>query len=74
MMTLNDLCAHLLPPDEHLKFKTLHIPTASLVYKLFNFNDIYFDLSSSLIVFSTATLLYSMGYNSLSFKYLRLYS
>ena len=23
MMTLNDLCAHLLPPDEHLKFKTL---------------------------------------------------
>jgi transposase len=25
MMTLNDLCAHLLPPDEHLKFKTLHI-------------------------------------------------
>jgi transposase len=25
MMTLNDLCVHLLPPDEHLKFKTLHI-------------------------------------------------
>ncbi len=23
MMTLNDLCAHLLPPEEHLKFKTL---------------------------------------------------
>ena len=23
MITLNDLCAHLLPPDEHLKFKTL---------------------------------------------------
>jgi hypothetical protein len=23
MMTLNDLCAHLLPPEEHLTFKTL---------------------------------------------------
>ena len=23
MITLNDLCAYLLPPDEHLKFKTL---------------------------------------------------
>ena len=23
MMTLNDLCAQLLPPEEHLKFKTL---------------------------------------------------
>ncbi len=25
MITLNDLCAHLLPPDEHLQFKTLNI-------------------------------------------------
>ena len=25
MMTLNDLCAHLLPPNEHLTFKALHI-------------------------------------------------
>ena len=23
MLTLNDLCAHLLPPDEHLKFRSL---------------------------------------------------
>ena len=23
MITLNELCAHLLPPNEHLKFKTL---------------------------------------------------
>ena len=31
MMTLNDLCAHLLPSDEHLKFKTLIIDEPRLI-------------------------------------------
>jgi transposase len=31
MLTLNDLCAHLLPPDEQLKFKTLIINEPRLI-------------------------------------------
>lgn len=31
MITLNDLCAHLLPPDEQLKFKTLIIDEPRLI-------------------------------------------
>ena len=32
MITLNDLCAHLLPPDEQLKFKTLIINEPHLIF------------------------------------------
>jgi transposase len=31
MMTLNDLCAHLLPPEEHLKFKTLIMGESGII-------------------------------------------
>ena len=31
MITLDDLCAHLLPPDEHIKFQTLIIDEPRLI-------------------------------------------